>query len=197
MSREVFIYFEGDRLLKSGFDQFFRELHDRAQEKRWKIHFVYGKNNPERDFRLGIQRHPGALNVLLKDSEGPYSQNAAAEICRKNGLGKFHAAWIFWMVEMMEAWFFADKGALRRFYGATLKESALIANPRVEQIGQKDLKASLHEATKNTDKGDYFDHKATHGSKLLELLNPGLVRTAAPNCRKLFDAVLARLGEES
>jgi hypothetical protein len=95
------------------------------------------------------------------------------------------------MVEMMESWFHADKEALTTFYGANFRRNALKANPNVEQIPKKDLEDGLRAATKKTLKGDYYDNKTTHLSKLLALINPDLVRQAAPNCRKLFEAVLA------
>ena len=112
---------------------------------------------------------------------------------------KSHAESIFWMVEMMESWFHADKDALERFYGSgpKFRRNALSANPNVEQISKKDLKNGLSEATKGTSKGDYYDHKTSHGPKLLELIKPELVRKAAPHCQKLFQAVLSKLTAES
>ncbi len=94
---------------------------------------------------------------------------------------------------MMESWFHADKDKLAEFYGAGFKRDALRPNPKVEEIPRKDLKSGLRAATKNSLKGDYYEHKTGHAEKLLALINPELVRQAAPNCAKLFDAVLARL----
>ncbi len=72
---------------------------------------------------------------------------------------------------MMESWFHADKDALAKFYGSGLK-------------------SGLKNATRKTDAGDYFDHKTSHGPKLLEAIDPVLVRTAAPNCDKMFKTIL-------
>jgi hypothetical protein len=69
---------------------------------------------------------------------------------------------------MMEAWFHADKEALQDFYGNGFKESALKKNPNVEEIPKKDLEDGLREATKKTQKGDYFDNKTSHGPRLFE-----------------------------
>jgi hypothetical protein len=66
-------------------------------------------------------------------------------------------------------------------------------NTNVEEIPKKDLEDGLREATKKTQKGDYFDNKTSHGPKLLAAIKPELVRKAAPNGQKLFEAVLARL----
>ena len=54
--------------------------------------------------------------------------------------------------------------------------------------------AGLKSATKNTSKGDYYDHKTSHCPQLLARINASWVRDAAPNCRKLFGAILAELG---
>jgi hypothetical protein len=97
------------------------------------------------------------------------------------------------MVEMMEAWFHGDKKALGRFYGAGFKENALKRNPNVEEILKKDLEDGIKAATKDTPKGNYYDHKTEHGPKLLATIKPESVREAAPKCQKLFEAVLARL----
>jgi predicted ATPase len=66
--------------------------------------------------------------------EGPADANASASLCRQYGWDKSHAGSIFWMVQMIEAWFHADKGALQKFYGNRFKESALKKNPMVEEI---------------------------------------------------------------
>lgn len=99
------------------------------------------------------------------------------------------------MVEMMESWFHADKDALERFYGPgpKFRRNALKADPNVERISKKDLKDGLSAATKLTSKGDYYDHKRSHGPALLASIKPELVRESAPNCQKLFQAVLAEL----
>jgi hypothetical protein len=97
------------------------------------------------------------------------------------------------MAQMMEAWFHADKGALQKFDGNRFEENALAKNPKVEEIPKKDLEDGLRAATKNTTKGNYFDNKTSHGPALLAAIKPESVGEAAPNCRKLFDAVLARL----
>lgn len=66
------------------------------------------------------------------------------------------------------------------------------ANPNVEQISKLDLIDGLNAATKDTSKGRY--HKTKHAPALLQAIRPALVRKAAPNCERLFAAVLDRLG---
>jgi hypothetical protein len=193
MFTEIRIYYEGDALLKPGFSSFFSELRDRAKAKRCGFRLIQAKGTPCRDFGNAITANPTAWNILLKDSEGPDTGDLSASLCRENRWDASHADSIFWMVEMMEAWFHADKDALERFYGAGFRRRALKPNPQVEQILKKDLEAGLRAATKDTSKGDYFDNKTSHGPELLTRIDRDLVQRAAPNCQKLFKAVLARL----
>lgn len=195
MLAEIRIYFEGDRRLKPGFDTLFGELKKRANDTGCRFRIIDGRSGDEasRDFDTALRAHPQAWNILLRDSEGPLEADASASLCRKHGWNRAHAKSIFWMVEMMEAWFHADKNALKEFYGSKFNENALKKNPRVEEISKKDLEDGLREATRNCTKGCYFDNKAEHGAGLLARVDPKGVRAAAPNCQKLFDAVLAKL----
>ena len=94
---------------------------------------------------------------------------------------------------MMEAWFHADPDALEKFYGAGFRRKSLKANPNVESIPKPDLERGLKGATGRSRKGDYFDHKTSHGPQLLAKVDPDLVRQAAPNCDRLFRAAIAHL----
>jgi hypothetical protein len=194
---EIRIYYEGDALLRPGFNQFFDQLSSRARALRCAFHVIAGGSGPSacRDFGLALEAHPTALNILLKDSEGPLTAGLLESLCREQGWGKSHRDSIFWMVEMMESWFHADKEALEKFYGPDFKKNALKSNPKVEDIPKADLVTGLKKATKDTLKGNYFDNKTSHGPKLLAQIKPDTVRKAAPNCGKLFTAVLARLDE--
>jgi hypothetical protein len=195
MPAEIRIYFEGDRRLKPGFDSFLSVLEKRATEKRCRFHKIASGSGETacRDFGNALQTHPEAWNILLRDAEQPLDAKRSATLCRERGWDQSHADSIFWMVEMMEAWLHADKEALKRFYGSSFNESALKKNPKVEEISKKDLEDGLRAATKNSAKGGYYENKAKHGASLLESIDPELVRKAAPNCQKLFDAVLTEL----
>lgn len=195
MHPEIHIYFEGDKLLKPGFNAFFKEIREQASGAGRRLRLIDGRSGDEacRDFGIALRASVQVWNILLKDSEGLLDASASAALCREHGWDRVHADSIFWMVEMMEAWFHADKDALKKFYGNSFKASALKKNPNVEKIPKKDLETGLRQATRNTPKGDYFDNKTLHGPKLLESIDPELVRAAAPNCQKLFEAVLAKL----
>ncbi len=177
--REIRIYFEGHPQLKSGFAAFFSEIVRLARAERRAVTFIATNGSPARDHEKSRKTHPTAWNVLLRDSEGP---DIPA-----------HSDSVFWMVEMMESWFHGDKEALSRFYGEGFNIGALKVNPRVEAISKKDLVDGLSAATRQTSKGDYFRHKRAHGSALLSAIDAGKVQEAAPNCRKMFTALLAEL----
>src|ERR1035438_6408805 len=115
MPREIRIYFEGDKSLKAGFDAFLREIGERADAAQCTLRIVATGGTPERDFGIAMRKHPAAWNVLLRDSEGPLQPNRPASL----------AGSIFWMVEMMESWFHADKDALEAYYKTGFRKDAL------------------------------------------------------------------------
>src|SRR5580658_2907563 len=107
MCTEIRIYFEGDRSLKPGFDAFFAEIKNRAGKRHCTFHLIAGRSGETacRYFGMALGTTPGAWNILLRDSEGPADANSSAALCRQYGWDESHAGSIFWMVQMMEAWF--------------------------------------------------------------------------------------------
>jgi len=179
MLSDIRIYFEGDKSLKAGFAAFFKEIRERADAVHCKVlPPIATGGTPERDFAIATRKHPAAWNILLRDSEGPQNMPAPDSI--------------FWMVEMMESWFHADKDALENYYKSGFRKDALRGNPNVEEIPKQDLIEGLKAATKDTTKGKY--HKTKHAPALLQSIKPALVRKAAPNCERLFRVVLDKLG---
>jgi hypothetical protein len=146
-------------------------------------------------FGVAVRANKNAWNILLIDSDAPDIGSLSESLCRSRSWDKSHGESIFWMVEMMESWFHADKDAVANFYGQGFRKNALKPNRNVEQIAKADLEKGLKAATKDTGKGDYFDHKTSHGPKLLAEISAEKVQEAAPNCRRLFAAVLAKLDE--
>lgn len=184
MPAEIQIVFEGHKGLESGFYAFFREVRERAREKHCRFRLIGAKSGEaNRDFEIACKAKPSAWTILLRDSEGPPRRNPKGAAANR----------AFWMVEMMESWFHADQDALAKFYGAKFRRQALKANPNVEEIAKKDLVSGLSRATQKTSKGDYFRNKTSHGPRLLALIDPALVRDAAPNCDRLFQAILEHL----
>src|ERR1700722_7193034 len=111
MPNEIRIYFEGDRSLRPGFDAFFAELKDCARKKHCNFMVIAGRSGETacRDFGIALKTHPDAWNILLRDSESPIDANTSALLCQRQKWHQSLASSIFWMVEMMEAWFHADK----------------------------------------------------------------------------------------
>jgi hypothetical protein len=91
------------------------------------------------------------------------------------------------MVQVMEAWFLADRETLSRHYGAGFQDGALPGNPRVEEIPKDEVIDGLRRATRDTQKGQY--DKGRHSFAVLALLNPDLVQQAAPHARRLVSAL--------
>ncbi len=91
----------------------------------------------------------------------------------------------------MEAWFLADRAALRQFYGERFHEASLPGNPDVEKVPKNDVLHGLEAATRNTKAGQY--HKTAHAARILSLLSAENVKAALPNCRRLFDTLLEKI----
>jgi Domain of unknown function (DUF4276) len=183
MVSELRIYFEGDSRLRPGFRQFLSEIAASARSRKWNFDLIATEGTPVQDFRDALKSHADAWNVLLLDWEDP----DGAEI-RKKQLGNCDPDSVFWMVQVMEAWFLADVEALRALYKRRFNESAVGWNTKVEEIPKVDVLEKL----KKISGGEY--HKVQHGTKPLELIDPAKVRKAAPNCERLFRLILARLG---
>ena len=175
---EIRIYFEGDKALRPGFSQFLAPIRDAARARRIGFHPIAVGSRTEEDFQVAVNSHPDACNVLLRDSEGPDAPQRDL---------------VFWMVELMEAWFLADPDALERFYHKGFRRNALKQNPRVEEIPKDDVLEGLKQATRETQKGQY--HKTQHAPHILESLDSAKVRKAAPNCDRLFRELLAKIDE--
>jgi len=178
MPADIRLYFEGDKSLKPGFDAFLKELR-RLARGRCEFRLISARSGAEarQDFELAKELHPEAWSILLIDSDGPPPKKAVPGT--------------FWMVEMMESWFHADKDALAEFYGQGFKRRALKPNLNVEEIPKVDLERGLQAATKGCQKGAY--HKTRHAPRLLELINPALVCAAARNCDRFFKAIQKHL----
>ncbi len=188
------VYVEGDRKLRPGFHEFFKEVRKKAEERSIRFRCIPCGAEPVRDFCIALRTNPENLNILLVDSEGPVN-GALARL-------KQRSDWkppkdvtpapdqIHWMVQVMESWFLADRKALRECYGSRLNEAALPGDPcHVEEIPKRDVLDGLKRSTD----GRY--HKTGHAPKVLALLTPEVVCSAAPGCQRLFDTLLAKLAD--
>jgi hypothetical protein len=175
MVTKVRLHFEGDERLRSGFRRLFSSIpNDRLQ-------LIATGGKPIQDYAKALRSHPEALNLLLLDSDELPE--------RRRELGRYPQERIFWMIELMEAWFLADREALKRFYRRNFNESALPGNSVVENIRKHDVITALTLFSKPTQKGPY--HKTKHAPFILASLDPDLVRKAAPECERLFTVLTA------
>ena len=195
---EIRIYVEGGgdstdskAEIRRGLSIFLKDLvsQARSQRIRWNISACGSRQSAYDDFNLAQRTHPDAFNVLLVDSEGPVSSPPWQHLSTRDNWGtnsllddRYHL-----MVQVMEAWFIADIENLRIFYGSDLNINSIPRRKDVEQIDKMSLFNALVAATRRTQKGEY--QKIRHGAKLLGLINPTLVRQAAPHCDRLFQTL--------
>jgi hypothetical protein len=80
---------------------------------------------------------------------------------------------------LLEAWFLADKDALKAYYGQGFNPNSIPGNPNVEQIAKATVATAMENATRNTQKGEYW--KIRDASRLLERISPDVVRAKSPH----------------
>lgn len=125
------------------------------------------------------EKDAGAL--LLIDSEGALTPQLVQSVTSQIGAAN-HA---FFMVQLMEAWFLADRPMLESYYGRRFSVRSLPANPNIEDIPKPDVERGLRNATRRCGKGAYS--KTTHAPDLLNQLDPNAVYNACPNFALLID----------
>ena len=184
--KELRVYFEGSPLLRSGFHRFLGEIITFAADARIRVNFVATKGRPIEDFKIALAKHPEAHNVLLLDSEGPLDSSS-----RRPRLNTISANQVFWMVELMEAWFLADPDSLEGYYGADFQRDSLPGRREIEQTPKAEVERGLKEATRRTKKGKY--HKTKHAPDLLAKIDAAKVRTASPQCDRIFGELIAAI----
>ncbi|WP_320172974.1 DUF4276 family protein [Maridesulfovibrio sp.] len=89
------------------------------------------------------------------------------------------------MVQCMEAWFMADKTALKEYYKKNFKVTVLPTSQDIENIDKKILYSSLEKATKDTQKGKYS--KGNHSFKILAEINPVNVKDKSSWAERLLE----------
>ncbi|MDE2785827.1 MAG: DUF4276 family protein [Chloroflexota bacterium] len=119
--------------------------------------------------------------LLLIDSEGEDLQQLTQRVASQIGA----ANRAFFMVQKMEAWFMADRNALRNHFGAGFRESALPPNRNVEEVSIQDIDNALRNATRDCAKQRY--RKGRDDAGLLNRLNPATVYNACPNFALLIN----------
>jgi len=149
-----------------------------------------------KDFCLAVKQSDGDYNVLLVDSEESVSKDPWTHLAERKGDGWKRPAGAAddqaqLMVQVMEAWFLADREALVEFYGQGFTTGSLPGQKNVELIAKQDVYNALSNASRNTKtKGEY--HKTRHGFDLLETIDPAKVRTASVHAERLLTMMEGR-----
>ena len=188
MVSEIRIYFEGSARLREGFNKLIRPRIERTSHNRVRFKLIAGGSKEEtiKDFKRAASSHKNAYIIMLIDSDQAYDSGLLMNI--RNQIGaNVQDDQIHFMVQVMESWFLADRDALKEYYGREFQERRLPQNSDVEQIPKSDVITGLENATRDTPKGKY--HKTKHAPHLLSNLNADKVCSAAPSCKRLFDAL--------
>jgi len=145
------------------------------------------------------QRSEDELVLLLVDSESPHdiSNPKWQHLQDRRGDG-----WeppigateddVFLMVQVMETWLLADRGAWERYFGKGFNAAALPSRAHLEDEPKKDVYDKIATATRGAKtKGVYG--KGSHSFDLLALVDPDKIATL-PHAKNFFDTLDRRLG---
>jgi len=148
------------------------------------------RNSAYNDFCIAVNTpRKDTLMLLLVDSEDVLSEAPWIHLKSRDNWDRPNNATddcVYLMVECMEAWFFADRDCLKKYFGKGFTENALPGNTQVETIPKKKVLESLKMATRNSvSKGQYG--KGKHSFEILGKINPDKVRGAAPNADRLLE----------
>jgi hypothetical protein len=153
-----------------------------------------GRGQAFDDFRTALRRTSEDRNILLLvDAEGSVDQQIGiwSYLKRRDNWDRPPSATdddVCLMVQIMESWFLADPEKLEEYYGSDkFQRSALPRRQNIEEVSKDDVTMALDQATRNTQKGKYSDHKARDGFNILPMLDPLLIRAASVSFQRLFD----------
>lgn len=193
--RKIFVEGGGDHndALRSECRRAFKKLLEKAGFKGRLPQAIPcgGRRNAYEQFCTAIDG--GEISsILLVDSEAPVvTDDPWQHVAQRPGDGwrkpdGATAAHLHLMVQCMEAWFLADRRALREYFGQGLQETALPAETLgPEDVRKRDLFSKLKQATRRVKTKGAYD-KGRHSFKLLERLDPDLVRKTCPWAERFF-----------
>lgn len=199
---EIRIYVEGGgdkdskARMRQAFSQFFSEPRARAHQKRKPLRVI--PCGPREDtfkaFRAAVRDHAGDEVFLLVDAEQEIAGTPREHLAARDpwDLSFADDDQCHLMAQVMESWFLADPDALARFYGAQFGTRQIPQRRNVEEVPKSEVEAVLKSSTAKTSKGEY--HKIRHGAPILESLNADRVRSRAPHCDRLFEALDEAIG---
>ena len=183
--------------LRQGFDGLLERVKSSARAKRlgWKLVCCGDRRKAYEAFINSVRTSPGAVNVLLVDSEDPIApetrdphRDAAARVAHLSQRGGWDLSTtrperVHLMVQCMEAWIVADPAALAAYYGQGFVPHVLPTRPNLEEEPKPDVNDKLARATRGTQKGEYG--KIKHASQLLQRIDPARVAQRCPRFASL------------
>ena len=196
MSAKLFVEGGGDsKTLKTACRKGFRLFIEKAglRGRMPRIVACGSRGNAYQDFTReneSRERHDGSPHLLV-DAEKPVREAGPWQHLKvRDGWYRPDGAMddqCHLMVEVMEAWFLADREALGVFYGQRFRGTALPQNQHVEQISKRDVLDGLVQATRGTRKGPYDE--GSHGFEILARLDPSKARNASPYADRFLEAL--------
>ena len=147
------------------------------------------RNDAYKSFCTALKRpKTGEVPLLLVDSEDAFSGTPWTHLQARDHWDQPRNATdehVYLMVHCMESWFLADPECLKTYFGNGFNENSLPGNVNVETISKVEVFKALKTATRRSkSKGEYG--KGQHSFEILERIDPGLVRAAAPNADRLL-----------
>ena len=134
-----------------------------------------GRNNAYDMFKIALRSvDVNEFPMLLVDSEEPVITTPWDHLKSRDGWERPAGAeddQAQMMVTCMETWIMADHEALRKVFGAHLRESALFPVEGLERRSRQDLLAALKNATEECGRGKGYD-KGRRSFQILAELDP-------------------------
>jgi hypothetical protein len=180
-------------LCRKGFSRFFERAG--LQGKMPQIVACGSRRDAFSDFCTALKRsEPNVLPILLVDSEdrvttaSPWehvAQRAGDQWTRPSAAKD---AQLHFMVQCMEAWFLADRDAVRQFFGQGFIDNSLPAERQIESVGKAVVLDSLKLATRMCKTKSPYS-KGEHAFQILANVDPSKVETASPYAKRLLDTL--------
>ncbi len=189
---QVRIYFEGHPGLRVPLGSFLAKAVPTANGK-FKLIAGKGRDQTIDDYMVAIRQHREAFLIVLLDSDQADDGRLFDRLRQKINWKPSRAVdenSVCWMVQCMEAWFLADRNALRNVFAERLKVRSLPSGVDVETVRQPDV--LLKKATRGA-RGNPYD-KGIHAGKLLALLDPDRVRRGSRNFQRLMNILAEKVG---
>lgn len=208
MIREIAIYVEGGGStgqtlipFRTGMLAFLKPFMDEVRRRRIRCNVVAcgGRQEAYDAFVNKLRREPEVYSVLLVDAEEPVAKDASPWTHLAGRKGDHWAcpegaddARCHLMVVTMEAWFLADPDTLKDHFGGNFDEKKLPPANQAETRPKHVIEDALRQATRNTKAGEY--KKIRDGAKLLEKIDPAVVRKHCKWCDRLFTGLGEAIG---